>query len=522
MDNEQCKKKPKLEEVRTVNEGKAQILVNERVFYNPVQQFNRDLSILVLTIFARDRLDEALQNKALKKDVKMTTPHDAEGQKGITILEALSATGLRSIRYAKEVEGVRQIVANDISAKAVDSIRQNVLHNGVENLVTPHHEDATLLMYQHRRNRFDAVDLDPYGCPSMYLDGAVQCVSDGGILLVTATDMAVLAGNVPETCYYKYGALSIKAKSCHEIALRILLQCIASYAGRYGRYIVPLLSISVDFYIRVFVKVFTSYDKCKENSSKIGMVYRCNGCESINFQPLVTRKASNNYKLPSAPAIDQLCKHCQHRQHMGGPIWLGPLHDHGFVSQLLCILSSMELGTLKRIEGVLTVIHEELDMPLYYNLDRLMSIVRCQVPPMLMFRSALLNAGYKVSYSHASETSIKTDAPNDIIWDIVRAWEKEHPVKREKLAVDSPAARILNASSTTDISLAMHPFANPISRQKHLSRFQQNPTVNWGPGVRSRTRVNLENTAEDSKKVRNQNKNSKKKSAIVEQQRVQQ
>ncbi|XP_012539605.1 probable tRNA (guanine(26)-N(2))-dimethyltransferase [Monomorium pharaonis] len=522
MDNEPCTKKSRLKDC-TVSEGKAEILVTDNnVFYNPVQEFNRDLSIAVLTIFAKDRLKdkEAPQENKFEKDDKVDAPGamTEDCPKGITILEALSATGLRSIRYAKEVEGVRQIVANDISAKAVDSIKRNVSHNGVESLVIPHHEDATLLMYQRRRDRFDAVDLDPYGCASAYLDGAVQCVVDGGVLLVTATDMAVLVGNVPETCYYKYGAIPVKSKSCHEIALRILLQCIASYAGRYGRYIVPLLSVSVDFYVRVFVQVFTSHIKCKENSSKIGMFYQCNGCESISLQPLVTRKATKGYKLPCAPATDQLCKHCHHRQHMGGPIWLGPLHDQGFVSRLLCNLNGMELNTMKRLEGVLTVIHEELDVPLYYNLDRLMSIVRCHVPPMMMFRSALLNAGYKVSYSHASKISIKTDAPNDIIWDIVRTWEKKHPVKREKLTEDSPTMRILNATSTTDISLALHPLANPISRQKHLSRFQQNPTVNWGPGVRSRTRVDLENAAANSKKVRNQNKHNKKKSAMVEQQ----
>lgn len=527
MADEQCAKKQKLDEtIKFIKEGKAQIwAANKDVFYNPVQEFNRDLSIAVLSLFATDRWNKALQTSKLEKDDKNSTSQSAERKteslKGITILEALSATGLRSIRYAKEVEGVQRIVANDISAKAVESIRQNVLHNGVESLVTPHQEDATLLMIQHRRNRFDAVDLDPYGCPSMYLDGAVQCISDGGILLVTATDMAVLAGNVPETCYYKYGAISIKSKSCHEIALRILLQCIASYAGRYGRYIVPLLSVSADFYIRVFVQVFTSHIKCKENSTKVGMLYQCNGCESMHFQPLATQKTPKSFKLPNVPAVDQLCKYCQHRQHMGGPIWLGPLHDYGFVSRLLSNLSGMELGTSKRMEGVLTVIHEELDVPLYYKLDRLMSIVRCHVPPMLVFRSALLNAGYKVSYSHASKISIKTNAPNDVIWDIVRTWEKEHPVKREKLAEDSPAARILNAPLTTDISLAMHPLANPVSRKKHLSRFQQNPTVNWGPGVRSRTRIDLENKMEDSKKVRNQNKNSKKKSAVVEQQIVQ-
>lgn len=53
-----------------------------------------------------------------------------------------------------------------------------------------------------------------------------------------------------------------------------------------------------------------------------------------------------------------------------------------------------------------------------------MSIVRCQTPPMVKFRSALLNAGYNVTYSHANKVSIKTDAPNEVIWDVVRAWEK--------------------------------------------------------------------------------------------------
>lgn len=524
MEDEQCAKKPKLE-TPVISEGKAQILVTtQNVFYNPVQEFNRDLSIAVLTIFAKDRWNEVLHKdkSGRERNSENNTPHNIEinkeGQKGITILEALSATGLRSIRYAKEVENIQQIVANDISAKAVESIKQNILHNGVENLVTPSHEDAMLFMYQHRRDRFDAVDLDPYGCPSIYLDGAVQCVSDGGILLVTATDVAVLCGNVPETCFYKYGAISIKSKSCHEIALRILLQCIASSAGRYGRYIIPLLSVSVDFYIRVFVKVYTSHDKCKQNSTKIGMLYQCTGCESIKFQNLVTKKPSSNYKLPCAPIVDQLCEHCHHWQHMGGPIWLGPLHDQTFVSKLLCNLSSMELKTLRRMEGVLTMIHEELDVPLYYSLDRLMSIVKCHVPPMLLFRSALLNAGYKVSYSHTSKVSIKTDAPNNVIWDVVRAWEKKHPVKREKLIANSSAERILNASSTTDISLDIHPHANPISRQKHLSRFQQNPTVNWGPGVRARTRMDLETKMEDSKKVRNQNKHSKNKPAAATQQ----
>ena len=58
--------------------------------------------------------------------------------------------------------------------------------------------DASKVMYENRRyeDRFDVVDLDPYGAPVTFLDGAVQSVADGGLLLVTCTDMAVLCGEI--------------------------------------------------------------------------------------------------------------------------------------------------------------------------------------------------------------------------------------------------------------------------------------------------------------------------------------
>ena len=75
-------------------------------------------------------------------------------------------------------------------------------------------------MYKHRHppsSRFDAIDLDPYGSASTFLDSAVQAVSDGGILLITCTDMGVLCGNHSEACFGKYGSMSLKAKFCHEM-----------------------------------------------------------------------------------------------------------------------------------------------------------------------------------------------------------------------------------------------------------------------------------------------------------------
>ena len=93
-------------------------------------------------------------------------------------------------------------------------------------------------------------------------------------------------GNCPETCYTKYGAITVKSKACHEMALRIVLQSIESHANRYSRYIVPLLSLSIDFYVRIFVRVFTGQNLCKRSTSKLGHVYQCTGCESFHIQPL--------------------------------------------------------------------------------------------------------------------------------------------------------------------------------------------------------------------------------------------
>ena len=68
-----------------------------------------------------------------------------------------------------------------------------------------------------KHNRFDVIDIDPYGAPSIFLDAAVQAVKDGGLLCVTATDMPVLCGQYPETCFAKYGSTSISGPNCHEM-----------------------------------------------------------------------------------------------------------------------------------------------------------------------------------------------------------------------------------------------------------------------------------------------------------------
>jgi tRNA (guanine26-N2/guanine27-N2)-dimethyltransferase len=54
-----------------------------------------------------------------------------------------------------------------------------------------------------------------------------------------------------QVCWTKYGSYPIHRPYCHEAAVRILLACLESHANRYKRYIVPMLSVHMDFYIRV-------------------------------------------------------------------------------------------------------------------------------------------------------------------------------------------------------------------------------------------------------------------------------
>ena len=78
--------------------------------------------------------------------------------------------------------------------------------------------------------------------------------------------------------------------------------------------------------------------------------------------------------------------------------------------------SAIRIPTAERLTGILTAISEELkDVLLYYSLPDLAATLQCTVPTHLEFRSALLNAGYRVSHFHHDPTAMKTDAPNSVV-----------------------------------------------------------------------------------------------------------
>ena len=67
------------------------------------------------------------------------------------------------------------------------------------------------------------------------------------------------------------------------------------------------------------------------------------------------------------------------------------------------------------MHALLTTVSEELpDVPLYYSMHEICSVLRCTPPRGELMRSALINAGYRVSGSHASPLALKTDAPMEV------------------------------------------------------------------------------------------------------------
>lgn len=499
----------------TIREGKAVILPNAQakkedgkkeegktrddVFYNPAQVFNRDISLLVVSVFARIRKVEVEEKQRRREESakKAGRPSYSGPLPGLHILEALSATGIRSIRYAKELgegpEGIRRIVANDLDETAVAHIRRNLVHNGIGSCIEATCGDAAAHMYAHKARGpgglgdagYAVIDIDPYGTASPFLDAAVQAVADGGLLCITSTDMPVLGGNHPETCFSRYGGTAFKAGYVHEMALRLVLHAASTSAAKYGREVRPLLCLSVDFYVRIFVRVFDQAIRTKYQASKTGVVHQCQQCESFFVQPFgeVLGDANPKFKPAKCVAPGMECPECQGRLKIGGPLHIGSLYDGDFVK--LC-LEACEQGssrfpgitTWKKITGILRAIAEEtVDVPLHYKLPLLLKSLKMVPMPLRTFRGTLKALGYSVSHFHREPEAIKTDAPNAVVYDLLRLWAEEHPPK------GMPLPEILKKPLTVTKPIEWSSEQDDSTKKKKM--FPQNPPF-WGPGTKAK------------------------------------
>ncbi|OAA54843.1 N2,N2-dimethylguanosine tRNA methyltransferase [Niveomyces insectorum RCEF 264] len=332
---------------------------------------------------------------------KPSTPA-APGLPDIRILDALSATGLRALRYAHELPFGVAVTANDLLPAATASIRRNVTLNGLTDKITVVQGDALAHMYtvvakdltalagtetdrprhhhQHGKHaykseKYDVIDLDPYGTAAPFFDAALQAVrNDGGLLCVTCTDAAVWASQgYPEKCFALYGGVPMKGSHSHEAGLRIVLHALSTAAARYGLAVTPLLSLSIDFYCRVFVTVARAPARVKFHAGRTMVAYNCDqGCGAWATQPLLRTRPTPNkrgtgtfykYTFAAAPTATPHCDHCGTKMHLAGPMYAGPLHSAAFVQRILADLPSASTdvyGTTDRIRGMLQTALEEL------------------------------------------------------------------------------------------------------------------------------------------------------------------
>ncbi|MFW9830455.1 MAG: tRNA (guanine(10)-N(2))-dimethyltransferase [Candidatus Thorarchaeota archaeon] len=349
---------------------------NMQVFFNPQSELNRDATIVALQVFLK---------RHRKSKVRVCTP--------------LAGTGVRPIRIAKEVTGITKIIAGDVNPHAVELIERNRNMNDVSEIIEVHHSDANKLLTQFSsfRDRFDVIDIDPFGSPREFFSSAIGALKPHSLLCLTATDMPVLIGIRHRTCVKRYAAKPLKTEYAHELALRILIGSIVREAASQNLGLTPLLSFSIDHYIRVFCEVREGDENTWTSVSQIGFLTACRKCN---------HREMNQGLIP----IRLICSKCQSSKiQYAGPMWIGKLGEKAFIKEVIQEMERHPLGTKRRLSSLLLTLKEEIDgPPTYFDLHQLADRLNIPIPPFRAIISRLHETGDFASRTHFSPHAIRT------------------------------------------------------------------------------------------------------------------
>jgi len=358
------------------------------VFYNPVMELNRDIAVLVLQAYQRT-LDRE-----------------------ISVCEPLAGCGIRGIRFAVGVEGVKNVVINDINVKAFQLASYNVQINGLNDRVLVKNEDANFLLSSHGapRKRFDAIDIDPFGSPAPYLDSAIRALRNGGLLALTATDVAPLCGVHPKACIRKYGGKPLRTGYCHELAVRLLAACLALTAAKYDIGVSIVFSHSANHYVRVYATIQHGAKKADENIKNMGYIFHCFKC--------FHREPAKGLFLTSGSGK---CSECGSKINVAGPLWLGKIFDEQFCGLIEKEVKQRTFKHGQKIRRILILIKDEVEAPLtYYVLDKLCDVLALPVPPVREVVEALREKGFQAFLTHFNSRGIRSNVPATEIKELLR------------------------------------------------------------------------------------------------------
>jgi tRNA (guanine26-N2/guanine27-N2)-dimethyltransferase len=354
-----------------IREGSVTVEVPEQpdagagdaVFFNPEQELNRDLTAAVLRSTAAER-----------------------GESG-TYLDATAASGIRGVRAADEGWAV---TCCDVDAQAVDLARANLVRNGLSGDVVQ--RDANPLMHEER---FDVVDVDPFGTPTPFADAAVRSATD--LLCVTATDTAPLCGAHFNSGVRKYGAVPRNTEFHPEMGLRVLLSSLVRAAARHDVGVRPVFSHATRHYVRTYLRVSGRATDADAALEELGYVHHCPSC--------LYRECDEG--LIADPPGD--CPNCGASTQAAGPLWLGAAHERAAVADVRERISD-EMGTAARARRLCDRLAGELHEPTHYDQHRLSKEWGVSAIGMEEFLDRLRAAGFEASRTHFGGTTFKTDA----------------------------------------------------------------------------------------------------------------
>jgi tRNA (guanine26-N2/guanine27-N2)-dimethyltransferase len=365
-----------------IKEGLVEIVVPDfekvsseaPVFYNPVMELNRDISVVVINQY-RKELDH-----------------------NITICDAFGGTGIRGARYSKEIPGTDSITVGDVNPLAVDIAKNNMKLNGITNVEVVKN-DANILLHSNK-GMFDVVDIDPFGTPSMFTEATAANIRPGGLICISATDTSALCGTYHDPCLRKYSAEPQKTEYCHENGIRILIAFIARTFAIHQKYIHVLFSHSTEHYMRVYATVKRGGKKTNKSLDNIGYIGHCMKC--------LHREVHDGF----AVSMPEYCPDCGEKLKYAGPLWLGNIIDKEFLNNMIETSQNLELNTKNELEKLFNTCLAEAEGPIsFYDIHKICKVLKISSPKIDDVIEEVKSRGYFISRTHFKPTGLKTDIP---------------------------------------------------------------------------------------------------------------
>jgi tRNA (guanine26-N2/guanine27-N2)-dimethyltransferase len=175
--------------------------------------------------------------------------------------------------------------------------------------------------------------------------------------------------------------------------------------------IIPLLTFYSGHYIRIFCISFKNKKKISEFFKNYGYIIHCQRCgyrssyrENFIIQTVGCPVCKNNETLDYT-----------------GPLWIEEIHDLNFINKLLELNKISELTNKKRIEKLLNLISNEINMPVsYFNIHKISRTLKLNsIPKIGDIISVIKKRGYQASRTHFDFLSIKSNMDLDAIKNIL-------------------------------------------------------------------------------------------------------